>query len=266
MPKFASLAALASLLLTCAPAGADWRAPIVGAKPILPARFVPFQWVRADAAAAAWPTATPDTLREADAPIAWIAPLFDRRLSPAERAANIAPDLLDAILRIEPLYDPTRLYGPESAVRMSVSAGTATMDSVFADRWRRAAPDANVNRRVDYIAKAWQSSPDVACDGFTKARPRAGYEQPALTELTQGDCEALIDSEADGYDAPPVPIVAGLLDIPVFAAPLPGERMSSKDFWAAQREKIARITAELRMRRSWHGGKQGIKTEDLARR
>ena len=260
MSKPAYIGALASLLLTCMPAWADWRAPIAGAPPILPARFLP-----RDATAPTAAEVAPE-LNDADAPIAWIAPLVDRRLTLAERSADLAPDLLEAIMRIEPMYDPTRIYGTEPPSKLVVSAGTATMDSVFADRWRRADPDANVSQRVTYIATAWHRRDALPCDAFKKNRKRAGYEQPALTALTLADCAELARGETPGFDsATPVPIVSGWIAVPTFAAPMPGSCMSSVAFWAARREEIARIEDEMRLRHVWHGGMQGI-TASVARR
>ena len=265
MSKPAYIGALASLLLLCAPARADWRTPIAGAPPILPARFLPREAKIVATLPSAPAAAAELSDAESDAPIAWIAPLVDRRLTAAERTADLAPELQDAIMRIEPMYDPTRIYGAATPVRMSVSAGTAAMDSVFADRWQRADPDANVNQRVRYIALAWHRRGPLACDAFMKNRPRAGYEQPALTELSRVDCALLARVQTQGFDEePPAPIVVGWIAVPAFAAPMPGSRMSSDAFWAARRADIARVEAELRLRQVWHGGMQGI-TASLAR-
>ena len=260
MSKVAFIIALASIVAAAPLAGgarAEWRGPIAGSRPILPAHFVPSEPPRL--------VALPE-LRgneqepQPDSPIAWIAPLVDRRLNDAQKSASISSDLVDAILRIEPIYDPTRLEGPETPVRATVSAGTATMDNVFADSWDRPDPDANVSRRVPYIAMAWTRSGALPCDAFMKNRARAGYERPALTALTEADCAELLRAEAaapEDADAP-VPIVPGWIAVPAFAAPMPGSRLSSEAFWAARRAEIARVEDELRMRQTWHGGMQGV--------
>ena len=46
----------------------------------------------------------------------------------------------------------------------------------------------------------------------------------------------------------PVPVVAASLSMAVFAAPLPGARMSSGDFWAAQKERIEATRSALQRR------------------
>lgn len=287
--KSASIGAVASvLLLACAPAQAEWRTHIAGAPPILPSRFEPrtplpddtpgisFEEPRlimptvprsrtAPRAASPAPRIVPaalETAPDAEAPGPWVAPLFDRRLSPAEREADIAPELIDAVLRIEPLYDPTRLYGTALPVRTGVSAGTAAMDNVFADQWQRADLDANVNQRVAYIAMAWHRHGPLPCDAFAKNRAR-GYNQPALTALSRADCAALARTQSAGVTL--APIVAGLIDVPTFAAPMPGARMSSVAFWEQRRADIARAEEDLKLRRLWHGGKQGV-ARSFARR
>ena len=262
MPKFAFLITLASLvaaaLLAGGPARAEWRGPIAGSRPILPSRFVPSEPPRLVAALPEFRGAIEDT--QADSPISWIAPLVDRRLSASQKSAGIAPELLEAILRIEPIYDPTRLEGPQSPVRASVSAGTAAMANVFADSWDRADPDANVSQRVSYIAMAWTRHGALPCDAFMKNRARAGYERPALSALSAADCAELLRAEeaAPSDTAAPVPIVPGWIAVPTFAAPMPGSRLSSEAFWAARRAEIASVEEELRLRRTWHGGMQGV--------
>lgn len=262
MSKVAFIIALASLaaaeLIASGSLRADWHGPIAGSRPILPARFVPHEAPRLVASLPGLQDApeapTPD------APISWIAPLVDRRLSEAQKGANISPELLEAIQRIEPMYDPTRLEGPEVPVKMKVSAGTAAMNNVFADSWDRADPDANVNQRVPYIAMAWMRKGDLPCDAFMKDRARAGYERPALTTLTQIDCAQLLSAQsATAAEAVmPTAIVPGVIAVPTFAAPEPGSRMSSEAFWAMRRAEIARLKEELRLRQTWHGGLQGI--------
>lgn len=260
MPKYAFIGALAPLLLLGSPVRADWRTPIGGASPILPPGFTPMGYEVLGPPptrpmtpipmpkAIPQPATKADLQPGADAPIVWSLPLVDRPLSQAEKSADIAPELQDAILRIEPIYDPTRLDGPDSVPKRRVFAGTAAMDNVFADRWRRADTDANVNAKVVYLAMAWQMRSMPPCDAFSKSRAH-GYGDPALTELSTEDCDVLLRTEARAFDdAPPVPIVAGHIDVPVFAAPMPGARMSSQDFWAAQKARIAAIQARLRQR------------------
>ena len=279
MSKCVPIGALASLLLVCAPAQADWRTHIAGAPPILPSQFEPRAPVRdespgvsfeeppapsapapARGAVPAVPEVTPAALEEApDEPATpqWVAPMVDRRLNAAERGTDIAPELIDAIARIEPIYDPTRLYGAALANRMAVSAGTAAMDNVFADHWHRADLDANINQKVAYIAMAWHRRGPLLCDAFSKNRAR-GYNQPALTALSHTDCVVLARGETEVARATIAPVVSGTIDVPTFAAPMPGARMSSVAFWEQRRAEIARAEEELKLRRVWHGGKEGV--------
>ena len=187
------------------------------------------------------------TLKPREGASTWTLPLFDRRLSQQQRDADLATDLVDAITRIVPLYDPTRLEGPEDGTLLKVSSGTAVTDSVFADRWRRADEDPNVNVKVAYLAYAWQMKP-APCDAFFKNRAH-GFGEPALTALAAEDCRRIADNQARGFAATlPASIVAAAVSVPVFAAPLPGSRLSSKDFWAAQRARVAAIQAHLAQR------------------
>ena len=262
----ALIGAVAPLVLVVGATRADWRTPIAGAKPILQSRFTPAgvaPAARATTMAAVPPPAGPAAL---EGLTTWSFPLVDRPLTAAEKAADIAPEMQDAILRIEPIYDPTRLDGPDSPPRKGLAAGTAAMDNVFADRWRMADPDANVNVKVTYLADAWQMKGDLPCDAFTKNRSRGyNYVAPILNALTSRDCRLLLRYEARGFDDPaPVPIAAGPTQPPVFAAPMPGTRLSSEDFWAAQKARIAAIEAQLRLRQGWHGGVKGL-TVGLAR-
>ena len=141
---------------------------------------------------------------------------------------------------------------------MAVSAGTAMMDDVFADHWHVASADPNVNRKVRYLAMAWQRTGPLPCDAFTKTRPH-GYGDPALNALSASDCAALSPTQTVGLSGP-VEIAAGRNSVPVFAAPLPGSRLSSQDFWAAQRARIAAIQAHL------HRGWEAIPAVKDARR
>ena len=145
MLRPAFIGVLAPLLLVGWPAAAGLRASIAGANPVLPPRFTPMRYE------VLGPIGYPrDTqLRgDVDAPVetaapsaVWAFPLVDRHLTAAEKIGALAPDLLEAIGRIEAMYDPKRLDGTGAPPPMAVSAGTAAMNNVFADRWRRADPD-----------------------------------------------------------------------------------------------------------------------------
>ena len=252
MSRLVIIGALAPLLVLGVQARADWRSPISGARPILPTIFTPQRYVIGTL------TITPASVpRPAPASVTpsqpmWSLPLLDRKPSAEEKAVDITPELQDAILRIEPIYDPTRLEGADALIGMTISAGTASMDNVFADRWRRADTDANVNAKAAYIASVWRRSDRQSCDAFTKNRTHA-FGDPALTAMDADDCRALLEQSSKGFDdAAPSPIVAAHIDVPVFAAPLPGSRLSSQDFWAVRRARIADIQAHLQ--RKWRSG------------
>ena len=237
---------LALALAPVAAVGAELDRPISGAPAALPSRFVPMRYTITQPNPP--PTVAPEPTRPVvERPFVFALPLVDRRLSLTEKAAPLAGALIDAMARIEPLYDPTLIDGPADDHAMSVSAGTAMMDDVFADHWHAASADPNVNRKVPYLAMAWERMPGLACDAFFKNRAH-GYGDPALTALTPSDCAALSPRQAAGLDRP-LEIASGRNSVPVFAAPLPGSRLSSADFWAAQRARIAAIQAHLH--RKW---------------
>lgn len=267
MQKHAVIGATALLFLCGSLARADWLTPIAGGKPILPSRFISgfaspnvvaplasLALVREKTEPAG--TLLPSDPDEPDMPavdvhVRWI-PLVDKVLSQSQRGADLSGDLLNAIMRIEPIYDPTRLGGPSETAPFAISPGTAAMNNVFADRWQVADSDPNVNVKVAYVAAAWQRQGDLPCDAFTKNRAH-GEGVPALTALSQADCQRIRARAALGFrDPPPIPIVTARLSVPVFAAPMPGSRMSSKDFWAAQRARIAAIEASLHTRVKAH--------------
>lgn len=236
------------LAATQRPARADMGAAIKGAAPILSDdSFTPLGSNRSEPAAPQQeePKAAVDdtTPAEPQASVAtWTRPLTERQLGVTEKAADLAPDLLDAVLRIESIYDPTRVDFLGEASVMEVRAGTASMNNVFADRWRLADTDPNVHYRVRYLAQAWMQPGDRDCDAFSKNRRSDGG--PALTALSASDCERLVRLRSYPDD-PWMVIARAAVDLPVFAAPLPGARLSSIDFWAAQKARIAAIQARL---------------------
>ena len=240
MVKLVSLGAVALLASLVIPARADRHAPTLGlaaSPPMLFALVVPLRRRSTSGGVV----------------FTWSRPLFDRRLSQTEKGAALAPELLDAILRVEPVYDPTRLEGPFTTQTMAISTGTAAMDNVFADRWRLATPDANIAQTTTALAMVWQAKGRLPCGAFTK-RQLVGPDEVAAMALTGPECALLLAGEARGFaqDAP-IPIVtASSASVPVFAAPPPGSRMSSTDFWAAQRARVAAIRS--RLPGSWPAG------------
>ncbi len=233
MVKLAHIGAVALLASLAIPARADRHAPAVGlaaSPPMIFALIAP--------------------LRRRGTPrggvFTWSRPLFDRRLSQAEKAAALAPELIDAVLRVEPIYDPTRLEGPFTTQRMAIGAGTAAMDNVFADRWRLADPDANIAQTATALAIVWQTKGGLPCEAFTKRR-LVGPEEVVATALTGPECALLLATEARGFaQGTPMPIAkAASASVPIFAAPPPGSRMSSEDFWAAQQARVAAIRRKL---------------------
>ena len=169
--------------------------------------------------------------------------MLDRHLNESEKAEPIAPELTDAILRIEGVYDPTRVgpFGP--AFRMGVRAGTASMNNVFADRWSRADLDPNVHYRVAYLAEAWlQYDPSAdSCAAFEKTRPI--ISAVSLEMLSSADCtrirlrRARKNKDLTLYAA----VAGGPASVPIFAAPYPGARFSPAALSTVLRARIEAV-------------------------
>ena len=176
-------------------------------------------------------------------------PLFDRRLSAEERGVALSPDLTYAIMRIEGVYDPTRVDAMGLATRMKVTAGTASMNNVFGDRWHLGDTDANVSYSVRYIAQAWQKSAAEPCDAYLKHRASIGIVE--LTALEPADCAriARLHGQQEAIWKQ-LTVTNAPVSVPVFAAPEPGMRMTPEAFWAAQRARIQAIQARIAFQRS----------------
>lgn len=181
----------------------------------------------------------------------WTTPLLDRTLTKSEQEANLAPELQDAIGRMEPIFDPTRLDSPLDPP-LHVDAGVASPTDVFGERWQLASDDPNVSAKVAPTGLEWQTAVPRACDTYFKRR-KHDFGDPALTAMTDADCARLRNWHT--HNAAPVSIVAAPLDLPVFAAPFPGARMTSDAFWKQQQKRIATIQAHLR--RKWQEPARG---------
>jgi hypothetical protein len=122
------------------------------------------------------------------------------------------------------------------------------MNNVFADFWRIADTDANVDYRVKYIAEAWHQRNIRDCAAFSKRRFMFGTIVQG--NLYESDCIRLklLRNHSDDLFAN-FRIVAAALSVPVFAAPLPGDRLSTHDFWAKQEARIAILKENLRLKR-----------------
>ena len=244
-----------------------WFTAISGSRAILTTQFV----TRSTAAAGSTPTAeaasddeareTNEALQNAAMPaltVHWSLPLVSRFLSPSRRLESMSPDLQDAINRIEPIYDQTRFDGlySDATAPLRVSSGTASLGDIFGEHWHLASDDPNVNARVSVIGLAWRRSGNEPCEAFTKDRQHEAGE-PTLTHLDEWDCRKLQDRQARRVsDAAPIPLVVAPLSVPVFAAPMPGSRLSSEDFWAAQKARINAIQA--RLRRKWDAARPAM--------
>ena len=233
-------------------ARADWRDPIAGATGILPTHFE--QGGDGTLTVHAAPRRETAPSDGAGSIVHWTLPLVDRRLDAGERIAPLAAELLDAITRVEPIYDPTLLEGPNVVVPMHVSAGTAEMRDIFGDHWRLASADANVDADVRPLATAWTAGAGPRpCSAYRVSR-RHEWGEAALSAPNASDCLAIRQRQARRFaDASSLPVAVAAPPIPVFAAPEPGSRMSSADFWAAQRARIAGIHAHLH--RKWTGAR-----------
>ena len=237
-------------------ARADWRDPIAGATTILPTHFEPDD---GSLTVHVSPHHEQGGSEGSSAPPRWSLPLVDRHLDMGVRSAPLATELLEAISRVEPIYDPTLLDGPNVAVSLRVSAGTAEMRDLFGDHWRLASADANVDADARPLATAWTAGAEPrACSAY-RVRRRHEWNEPALSAMTAADCRAMRSRQTRGFaDGAPLPIAVAAPPIPVFAAPEPGSRMSSTDFWAAQRARIDSIHAHLH--RKWTGTRTALRS------
>jgi hypothetical protein len=167
--------------------------------------------------------------------------LFDRTLSVQEKSVPIGTDFIDAILRIEGIYDPTRigLFGP--SLRMQIRPGTMSMSNVFADQWYVAARDPNIHYRTDVLAETWLWPVPRDCEGFKRFRP--DDSEIVFDRLSAQDCQA-IKGPIETYGV----VVSAPLSLPVFAAPYPGNRLSSADFISAQEAHVRAIRERLRLK------------------
>lgn len=169
-------------------------------------------------------------------------PLLEQHLSAAARAAPLEPEALDAILRIEGIYDPTRIGYFGRALRMEVRAGTMSMGNVFADRWIVASSDPNIHYRVRYLAQTWLWPGPRECPDFRRVRPHDSLSM--LDQLSDSDCQQLHASR--GREENP-PVVAARLSLPVFAAPYPGSRLTHEELVRAQAEHALAVRERMRI-------------------
>ena len=253
-------ALLLTVLASAAPAFvgvalAEWRDPIAGANEMLPADFEQGEAMLTVHLA---PRRDPASPEDGASPLRWSQPLVDRHLDPSTRTAPLAAELLEAIDRVEPIYDPTRLDGPNVAAPLRISAGSAETRDLFGDHWRIASLDANVDAEARPLAAAWMAGPAPRPCGAYRVRRRHDWNEPALSATNAGDCRAIRLRQARSFaDTSPLPVAIAAPPIPVFAAPEPGSRMSSADFWAAQRARIDGIRAHLH--RKWAGARAALR-------
>lgn len=248
MQMFIVASLVAGACLTPQVARSDIRRPIGGSALVISAEFAAAKTSAAATKDLAEQNADPDMA--ADQKMFWAHPLFDRRPSLGERSAPLSADLADAILRIEGIYDPTRIGLFGVSLRMKVRAGTASMANVFGDSWTRADSDPNTHRRVRYLAYAWNMKGPRDCDSFKKFRPDDAAV--VLDTLSDLDCRRILQLRNDASE--PLLhalIVAAPLSMPVFAAPYPGGRVSTSQLWAAQEAKVQAIRNRLRLK--WRG-------------
>ncbi len=245
-----------ALLGSAQAARADWRDPIAGATTILPTRFEQGDGALTVHAA---PRREPAAQDGGSQPFRWSLPLVDRHLDQSVRSAPLAAELLEAIDRVEPIYDPTLLDGPNVVVPLHISAGSAETRDLFGDHWRLASADANVDADARPLAGAWMAGAAPRACGAYRVRRRHEWNEPALTATTAADCRAIRARQSGGFaDVSPLPVAIAAPPIPVFAAPQPGSRMSSADFWTAQRARIDSIHAHLH--RKWIGMRTALKS------
>lgn len=160
----------------------------------------------------------------------WTPPLlFERTLSQAERMRDLAPDLKDAILRMDGMYDAVVGVDP-SENRIG---------------WvPPAVPSATVRQRTT----ASYMEGLGPCEVYVQPRSR---RTRSLALAASQDCFTMMRSEPWHMRGLERSAFASAADsAPVFAAPLPGARMSSKAFWAAQKQRV--LAMEAKLNHGWH--------------
>ena len=171
-------------------------------------------------------------------------PLLDRALSDAEKTQEMAPELTDAMGRIEGMYDPTRVGALGPALRMQIRPGTVSMTNVFGDRWLRADVDPNVHYKVHTFAEVWLHPLPRGCDGFTRFRPNDGVL--LLDAMGPGDCARIARlRKRDPYAVVYQAVSSAPMSLPLFAAPYAGGRFTLPELRAIQDAR--RAAAEQRL-------------------
>lgn len=246
-----SVPAALALLLALHAAGFVFQKPPPSAPTTnLSRNWQPVGFAEATLAAGRRPIPAPPREPPRQARANWT-PLLDLHPSLAERAAPLPAELTDAILRIEGIYDPTRIGYFGRALRMEVRAGTMSMNNVFADGWMVSFADPNVHRRLRYLAEGWLWPGPSACADFRRVRPHDSLA--TFDQLSDQDCRWLRARHVMDRSAT---VVAAPLSLPVFAAPYPGNRLSHKELMQAQSQHALAVRERLRILRPiWMPGK-----------
>lgn len=170
--------------------------------------------------------AAPEHDEDATSP-GWVTPLMDRVLRTSEQTRDLAPDLREAMSRIDGLYTTVLKLDPNDITLAWSDHSTV----------RTFKPLRTTASYMEGLGP---------CEVFTRPRQRHAR---TLTLLSPADCYGLMRSEPRRLRGLTATVMTSSNDsAPLFAAPLPGARLSSQEFWTEQKARIKSIEAQL------HGG------------
>ncbi len=168
------------------------------------------------------------------------------------RLADIPVDLVDAVIKVESDYDPTRIGSVGEIGLMQIRPATAAMLGFHGSLTELADPATNIRYGTTYLAQAWRLTHGDVCRTLMKYR--AGHGQEQMSQLSVTYCShalahlAAIASPLAADVALPTAQVAtpqihdhAITTRTSFAvAPRHGEA-----FWRAEEARVRTITARL---------------------
>ena len=173
------------------------------------------------------------------------------------RRAGVPADLVDAVMKVESGYDPSRIGGVGEIGLMQVRPATAAMLGFHGTALDLADPATNIHYGATYLGQAWQLTHGDVCRTLMKYR--AGHGQEGMSQLSAIYCSrALAHLTTLGS-----PVAVGVVapasitpNLPVQREHLPamtGRRhamapLRGEAFWRVEKARVRAITARLHMK------------------